>query len=203
MKCQKLRWRIILWGTALCLTVATLCLFWQRTDIATGDAGEVQANEERGDRLATLPAEFDWDDAEEDELRNLILLLETGDEEQDDDPDGVLATLREGERFVTEGVEVEPGIFLFTTLSPVFQKKDGVDAVVVSLERTRIDLGGSVESKGGSKFHLRQGDLATLVNFRDSGQYEVHLQAAEVVNHKHVRLRVIEQLQHRGEHIDP
>ena len=85
--------------------------------------------------LPIVPSDYDWSAAGAAELRELVDELES-----DSDPDGVVFDLaiREGESLLTEALEIRPGVFSFTRLTPRRGDFEGAPAVVIETERLSV-----------------------------------------------------------------
>lgn len=125
-----------------------------------------------------LSEDFSWGEANEEELRGLVNRTTTADAEWQA---GFDETLAEGESFVTEGREIETGVFVFSVIKPVLASaEDGREAYSLSVQRVEVDIAGGEEVLSAPQILVEPGNTGIISTFNGDSVWHVSLRPTKV-----------------------
>ncbi|NNE92369.1 MAG: hypothetical protein HKN23_12035 [Verrucomicrobiales bacterium] len=143
--------------------------------------------------LPTVEADYDFEDAPEAELRDLVnqLTPETPSENR-----RILSfdsIVSEGESLLTEGYEKEPGVFVFTSLTPRLERLDsGKDVVRISMKHFTADVSGNNETLSAPEVVAAPGSMVSVQVGTSESAYSLILQVNTEPDANGFRLRGVE-----------
>ncbi len=133
--------------------------------------------------LPVVPADTQWDDKSESDLREweaeIEELFEPGSNAV-----RFSAVVGEGETLVTEVIEKSPGIFHLTTLTPSRTVSDdtGEETITIRSERLEMTLDGGLDKMIAPAIVLAPGTIGAVSVFSDEGLYRMSVSARPVEN---------------------
>lgn len=142
-----------------------------------------------------VSAGLDWENTDEDQLREWVEILGSVANAKSEEIDVVLEA---GEILLTHGLETESGVFHFTSIVPQFQRDEqGREEVFLQMSHSRVDVSGNDDKSGATEFHLREGCVGEVAVLLDRAMYSVAVLAKEISAERRVRLFVAEEVKAR------